>query len=69
MRLKADIRISIKNNVTGKSYKLELIKIPTNSKQFWVRFNGVNSEKSPEVSLPQHCVRLRKLLKVINQGL
>ena len=49
MRLKADIRISIKNNVTGKTHKIELIKLPNNSRRFWVRFDGVNSNKSPKV--------------------
>ena len=51
MRLKADIRISIKNNVTRKSHKIELIKFPNNSWRFWLRFDGVNSKKIPEVTL------------------
>ncbi len=53
MRLKADIRISIKNNVTGKSHKIELIKFPNNSRRFWLRFDGVNPKKTPDVSLTQ----------------
>ena len=65
MRLKADIRISIKNNVTGKSHKIELIKFPTNSRRFWLRFDGVNSKRTPDVSLTQLCNRLRKLLKIM----
>jgi hypothetical protein len=32
MRLKADIRISIKNNVTCKFFKIELIKFSNNSR-------------------------------------
>ncbi len=65
MRLKADIRISIKNNVTGKSHKIELLKFPNNSRRFWFRLDGVKSKKSPEVTLTQWCNRLRKLLKMI----
>ena len=51
MRLKSHIRISIKNNVTGKSHKIELIKFPNNSRRFWLRFDGVNSKKTPEVTV------------------
>ena len=65
MRLKAEIRISIKNNLTGESHKIELIKFPNNSRRFWVRFDGVNSKKSPEVTLTQLWNRLRVLLKII----
>jgi hypothetical protein len=65
MRLKADIRISIKNNVTGKSHKIELIKFPNDSRRFWLRFDKVNSKKTPEVTLTQVCNRLRKLLKMM----
>ena len=65
MRLKSHIRISIKNNVTGLSHKLELIKFPTNSRRFWLRFNGVNSKKTPAVTVTQLCNRLRKLLKMM----
>ena len=65
MRLKAEIRISIKNNVTGKSHKIELIKFPANSRRFWLRFDGVNSKRTPDVSLTQLCNRLRKLLKIM----
>ncbi len=69
LRLKADIRISIKNNVTGKSHKIELIKFPNNSRRFWLRFDGVNSKKTPEVTVTQLCNRLRKLLKMIARQL
>jgi len=69
LRLKADIRISIKNNVTGKSHKIELIKFPNNSRRFWLRFDGVNSKKTPEVTVTQLCNRLRKLLKMIAREL
>jgi hypothetical protein len=65
MRLKSHIRISIKNNVTGKSHKIELIKFPNNSRRFWLRFDGVNSKKTPEVTVTQLCNRLRKLLKLM----
>jgi hypothetical protein len=65
MRLKANIRISIKNNLTGESHKIELIKFPNNSRRFWLRFDGVNSQKTPDVSLTQLCNRLRKLLKIM----
>ena len=65
MRLKSHIRISIKNNVTGKSHKIELIKFPNNSRRFWLRFDGVNSTKTPEATLTQLCNRLRKLLKIM----
>jgi len=51
MHLKSHIRISIKNNVTGLSHKIELIKFPNNSRRFWLRFDGVNSIKTPEVTL------------------
>ena len=63
--LKADIRISIENDVTRKSHKMELIKFPNNSRRFWLRFDGVNSKKTPEVTLTQLCNRLRKLVKMI----
>jgi hypothetical protein len=53
MRLKANIRISIKNNVTGKSHKIELIRFTNNSRRFCFRFDGVNSKKTPEVTLTQ----------------
>jgi len=49
--LKISHRISLKNNVIGKSHKLELIKFPNNSRRFWLRFDGVNSIKTPEVTL------------------
>ena len=65
MRLKSHIRITIKNNLTGKSHKIELIKFPHNSRRFWLRFDGVNSTKTPEVTLTQLCNRLRKLLKIM----
>ena len=65
MRLKADIRISIKNNLTGESHKLELIEFPNNSQRFWLRFDGINSKKIPEVTVTQLCNRLRKLLKIM----
>ena len=51
MRLRADIRISIKNNVTDKSHKIDLMKFPNNSRRFWLRFDGVNSIKMPEVTV------------------
>ena len=51
MRFKADIRISIKNNTSGKSQKIELIKLPNNKRRFWLRFDGVNSKKSPEITV------------------
>ena len=65
MRLKSHIRISIINKVTAKSHKIELIKFPNNSRRFWLRFNGVNSKKTPEVTVTQLCTRLRKLLKIM----
>ncbi|HEX9972455.1 MAG TPA: hypothetical protein VGD14_10335 [bacterium] len=65
MRLKADIRISIKNNVTGLFHKLELLKFPNSSRRFWLRFDGVNSKKTPEVFVTHLCNRLRKLLKMM----
>ena len=65
MCLKADIRISIKNNVTGKSHKIELIKFPNNSLRLWLQFDGVNSATTPEVTFTQLCNRLRKLLKIM----
>jgi len=67
MRLKADIRISIKNNVTRNSHKIELIKFTNNSRRFWLRFDGVNSKKTPEVTVTQLCNHLRKLLKIMVQ--
>ena len=67
--LKADIRISMKNNTTDESHKIELIKLPTNSRRFWLRFNGVNSKKTPEVTLTQLCNRLRELLKMNDREL
>ena len=69
MRLKADTRISTKNNVTGKFFKIELIIFPTNSRRRWLRFNDVNFKKSPDVTLTQLYNRLRRLLKLIDQGL
>jgi hypothetical protein len=65
MRLKSHIKISIKNNMTGKSHKIELIKFPNNSRRFWLRFDGVNSKKTQEVTVAQLCNRLRKLLKMM----
>ena len=67
MRLKADIRISIKNNTSGKSHKIELIKLPNNQKRFWLRFDGVNSKKSPEMTITELCNRLKVLLQIINR--
>ena len=55
----------LKNNITGLSHKIELIKFPNNSRRFWLRFDGVNSIKTPEVTLTQLCNRLRKLLKIM----
>jgi hypothetical protein len=63
--LKSHISISIKNNVTDKSHKKKLIKFPNNSGRFWLRFDGVNSTKTPEATLIQLCNRLKKLLKIM----
>ena len=65
MRLKSHIRISIKNNVTGKFQKIEFIKFSNNSRRFWLRFDGVNSKKMPEITVIQSVNRLRKLLKIM----
>ena len=65
MRLKADIRISIKNNISGKSHKIELAKFPNNQKRFWVRFDGVNSQKTPDITLTELCNRMKVLLQII----
>ena len=65
MRLKADIRISIKNNTSGKAHKIELIKLPNNQKRFWLRFDGVNSKKSPEITITELCNRMKVLLQII----
>ncbi len=62
-RLPADIRISIKNNKTGEIFKIELIRLPNNSKRFWVRFNGKKSQKLPEGNLSEITARIRRLLK------
>lgn len=48
-----------------KSRKIELIKFPNNSRRFWLRFDGVNSKKTPEVTLTQLCNSLRKLQKMM----
>lgn len=45
-RMEADFRISIKARKSGKSHKIELIRMP-NCKRFWIRYNGVNSVKVP----------------------
>jgi hypothetical protein len=66
LRLKADIRIIIKNNITGKSHKIELIKFANNSRWFWLQCKGVkNSKKTHDVTLTQLCNRLIKPLKII----
>ena len=61
-RLKADLRISLKNNSTGETHKIELIRQPASTRKFWVRFDGRRSRKLPEASLTQVCRRLRALL-------
>jgi len=65
MRLKADIRISIKNNRTGECYKIELIRQPFGYRRFWVRFNNKRSEKLPEATLTEIMKRLRGWLKLV----
>ena len=55
----------LKNNVTGESHKIELIKFPTHSRRFWLWFDGENSKETPEVTLTQLSNRLRKLLKIM----
>ena len=35
LRLKSDIRITVKNNNIGKLHKIELIKLPTTNRRYW----------------------------------
>lgn len=63
MRLRADIRISIKNLRTGETYKLELIRQPTGYRRFWLRYNGKNSRKWREITLTELFQTLRTWLK------
>ena len=55
------MRISIKNNNTGNSHKIELIKMPF-GKRYFVRFDGVNSKKVDDISISELSVKLRELI-------
>ena len=65
MSLKTDIRISIKNNIIGKSHKIGLIKFLTKLRRFWLSLDGVHSKKMPEATLTQFWDSLRKFSKMI----
>ena len=61
-RLEADHRISIKSRASGKSHKIELIRMK-NCNRFWVRYNGRNSTKVPNgATLTWVVNEMRKLL-------
>lgn len=61
-RLAANIRISIKNNDTGKSHKIELISQGVPNRRVWVRFDGKNSKKLHDSTISDVSNGLRKLL-------
>jgi len=62
-RFKALFRISVKNNETGETHKIELGRFPFPARKYMLRFDGKVSANVPEASFSQVCARLRKLLR------
>ena len=66
-RFWATIRISVKNNETGATHKIELIRLPFSSRKFMLRFGGKAYDKIQEASFSQVCERIRKLLVIMSK--
>ena len=64
-RLKAVLRITVKNNESGECHKLELVRFPFSSRKFMLRFDGKASAKMREASFSQICEKMRKLLIIM----
>ena len=60
-RSKARFRISIKDNLTGRSLKVELIHQPWPGR-YWVRQQGKNAERVKEANVSTVFARLRRWL-------
>ena len=59
-RLRADIRISLKKR-GGPTHRIELIRQPV-GKRYWIRRDGKDSAKLPEVTASQIAERIRRWL-------
>ena len=59
-RIKARFRISIRDNLTGETLKVELI--PVIGSQFLIRQNGIRASRLRYGNLSQICSRLRRWL-------
>jgi hypothetical protein len=60
-RSKARFRISLKDNLTGRSLKVELIEQPWPGR-YWLRQQGKNAERISEASVSTVFARLRRWL-------
>ena len=60
-RSKARFRISVKDNLTGRSIKVELIPQPWPGR-YWLRQQGRNAERTREANLSTVFARLRRWL-------
>ena len=58
-RKKARFRISIKDNLTGRALKVELVQVPLTSR-FVVRQNGIRAQRVREANLSTVFARLRR---------
>jgi hypothetical protein len=56
---KARFRISIKDNLTGRALKVELVQKPLTSR-FWVRLNGKGAKNIREANFSTVFARLRR---------
>ena len=61
--MKSDLRISVKDQRRNKTLKIELVRVPFGTRQFWVRMNGERWPKDARpVSLTRVLTELRKAL-------
>jgi hypothetical protein len=56
---KARFRISIKDNLTGRALKVELVQKPL-TRRFWVKLNGKRARNVREANLSKVFARLRR---------
>jgi hypothetical protein len=67
--MKADLRISIKDNHRGKNLTIRLVQTPFGPRQYWVRMNGKPwPAKGRPVSLTRLLTALRKSLVKAVEG-
>ena len=61
--MKADVRISVKDNLRSKTLKVLLFRVPFGTRQFWVKMNGQPwPHDGRPVSLTKVFAALRKAL-------